>query len=200
MKLYIVRHGATELNGTDIFRGRRDIPLSDKGKKESAQIAEYFSGKTIKRIIASPLTRAQETAAVISEATGAPIDTRDEFIDMHFSGWEGLTVDEVQKRFPVQLEAWTKWPQKFRIRGGENLTNVRRRVVQGLQRIEEEDGGDIVVVTHRVICKLIVLHFLSMPNQLFWKIQCDSGSVTVIERRENDITLVVLNETCHLRA
>ena len=70
MKLYIVRHGATELNGTDVFRGRRDVPLSDPGRRQSEQTADYFRDKSIKRIITSPLVRAQDTALAISQVTG----------------------------------------------------------------------------------------------------------------------------------
>jgi broad specificity phosphatase PhoE len=57
----------------------------------------------------------------------------------------------------------------------------------------------IVVVTHRVICKLVVLHLLGIGNEHFWEMKYDPASITLLERKGDRFTLVFSNDTCHLK-
>jgi broad specificity phosphatase PhoE len=198
MNIYLVRHGETEWNKEEIFRGRKDVPLNERGLRQAEMTGRYFGGVAIDRICSSPLSRAVQTAEGIAGATMIPVTRDDAFTDIAFGTWEGLTLDEVGRRHPVELEVWRSQPHKFRMRGVESLAQVRRRVVAGL-KAATEGAGSVVVVTHRVICKVLVLHLLGMPNRSFWRIKCDPASITRFETVGEEPVLHFMNETCHLK-
>jgi bisphosphoglycerate-dependent phosphoglycerate mutase len=69
MQLYAARHGETAWNKEEVFRGRKDVPLSGTEKKQTQLTGQYFLNKGITRIFSSPPGRAIETAKGISIAT-----------------------------------------------------------------------------------------------------------------------------------
>lgn len=199
MKIYIVRHGETLWNKEEVFRGRKDVPLNETGKKQAQLTGRYFSDKHVAMILTSPLARALETAHEIGEASGAPIVTVDELTDMNFGVWEGLALQEVEKSYPEELETWRKTPQKFHARNGESLGDIRRRATKALKKIPPDEGGTSVVVTHRVLCKIITLYAIGISNKHFWDLRFDPASISLIEKTGDSLILSFLNDTCHLR-
>jgi phosphoserine phosphatase len=214
MKIYVVRHGETTWNKEEVFRGRKDIPLNDRGFWQAERTGAFFSDKGVSVIYSSPLTRAQQTASRISESSHVPVKVDDAFIDMDFGPWEGLPLATVEQRFPQPLDTWRHYPQRFRVGGAETLAAVRKRVRNGLRRAvtngladRPQDGSTdgpaegpiLVIVTHRVICKLLALHFLDVPNRFFWKVKSDPASITLAETAGGEIVLSMLNQTFHLQ-
>lgn len=198
MKIYIVRHGETQWNKEEIFRGRQDVPLNERGKEQATKTASFFQDKGIKRIFSSPLSRAFDTARTIGDTLAVPVTVSQEFNDMAFGRWEGLTLEEVEKTYRRELDIWRFWPQKFRITGAENLTRVRKRIIIGLRDVFETDGS-AVIVTHRVICKVVILHLLGVANEHFWKMKCDPACISLVVKEGGRSSLHFLNETCHLK-
>ena len=198
MKIYVVRHGETAWNREEVFRGRKDIPLNDVGIRQAERTGRFFADKEVSAIYSSPLARARQTASAISEAKGLPVKVDDAFTDMNFGPWEGLSLAAVQERFPQLLDTWRKSPHRFRIQEAEILARVRKRIRRGLKEAMR-DGPIVVIVTHRVVCKLLVLHFLDVSNRFFWKIKCDPASITLAEQIGEEYTLSMVNQTLHLQ-
>ncbi len=199
MQIYLVRHGETVWNKEEIFRGRRDVSLNEAGRRQADLTGRYFLNKGIARIFASPLRRAFETAEAVSKTTKTPIEITDALTDMDFGAWEGLELKEAEQLYPEELSLWITSPQRFRAKGGESLRDIQRRAKKGLQKMMSEGEGPIVLVTHRVLCKIIVLLCLRIPSSHFWEIRCDPASISLIERRGRSTTLSFLNDTCHLQ-
>jgi len=197
-KIYIVRHGETQWNRGEVFRGRKDIPLNETGKQQAERVGRYFSHRSVNRIVSSPLARASQTAEAVYNTTGIAIEIMDEFTDMNFGIWEGLKLPEVEKDFPADFALWKTSPERLRIEGGETLAMVRDRILAGLVNIASGYEDAIVIVTHRVICKILVLHALGIGNEHFWDMKFDPGSITLIELKDNRYTLIFGNDTCHL--
>ncbi len=202
MKIYVVRHGETTWNKEEVFRGRKDIPLNDTGLWQAERTGVFFSDKGVSGVYSSPLARARQTASKIGEAGRVPVQVDDAFTDMDFGPWEGLSLATVQERFPQPLDTWRNYPHQFRIPGAETLARARKRVEKGLREAITDgpaDGPVVVIVTHRVICKLLVLHFLGVSNRFFWKIKCDPASITLAEQTGVEFTLSMVNQTLHLQ-
>ncbi|MGD0488652.1 MAG: histidine phosphatase family protein [Syntrophorhabdales bacterium] len=198
MDIYLVRHGETQWNKEEVFRGRKDIPLNETGRRQAEQGGAYFRGIPVKRIISSPLARAVETAAGISAATGVPVERMEELTDINFGIWEGLSLKEVEERYPAAFALWGTSPEKLRIADGETLAEVRERISRGLTRLAGLAGA-VAIVTHRAICKILVLSLLHMGNEHFWAIKYDPGSITLLEGDDARCTLIFSNDTCHQR-
>ena len=198
MHLYIVRHGETQWNKEEVFRGRKDIPLNETGRRQAELAGAYFRSIPVKKIISSPLARAVETAEGIAAATGVPVERVDELTDINFGIWEGLPLKEVEERYPAAFALWKASPEKLRIEDGETLAEVRERISRGLARLSGLAGG-AVVVTHRAICKVLVLSLLAMGEEHFWAMKYDPGSITLLEGDGTRFTLIFSNDTCHQR-
>jgi len=199
MQVYVVRHGETEWNIEEIFRGAKDIPLNEVGKKQAKKVGGFFIDKNIVKIMSSPLIRARETAEPISKAVNKPVETLDEFIDMDFGIWEGHPLKEVKNQYPEEYETWRHTPHRLKVKNGETLLQVRKRIQKGFEKAVLGEKGNVVIVTHRVLCKLIVLHALNIPNSHFWNIKFDPASITLIEKEGEKLILSFMNDTCHLK-
>jgi phosphoserine phosphatase len=198
MKIYIVRHGETEWNREEVFRGKKDIPLNKTGKMQAQKTAAYFADKEIQSIFSSPLSRSLDMAGTIADKLKVPLITKEEFNDMSFGKWEGLSLADVEKGYPRELTIWREWPQKFRVTGAENLTRVRKRIIVGLRDALESGHSNVVIVTHRVICKVMMLHLLGIANEHFWKIKISPAAISLLTKEDRLFRLDFMNETCHL--
>ena len=89
MKLYVARHGETEWNRLNKVCGRTDSPLTDKGLQQAQLLADGLENCPIDVIIASPLSRAQETARAVAERKHLPIITDERLIEQDYGMYEG---------------------------------------------------------------------------------------------------------------
>jgi len=199
MKMYVVRHGETLWNKEEVFRGRKDIPLNETGRIQAEKVGAYFAAIPLARIVSSPLQRAVQTAQAIGKAAGLSVDTMEELTDINFGIWEGLSLRDVEKRYPAEFDLWKRSPHKLHTSGGETLAMVRERVSQSLARLAYPGDEAIALVTHRVICKMIVLCCLNVGDDHFWDLKYDPASVTLLEGEPGRFTLVFSNDTCHLK-
>jgi phosphoserine phosphatase len=197
----LIRHGETEWNRERVYRGRKDIPLSDNGRSQANRLAAALAESPIKTIYASPLSRAVETAVAVARVKGLEVNIREEFIDMDFGDWEGLSVDEARERDPELYDTWENAPQDFVPPHGESLTAIRTRADAGLAQIIQTHPDQLIaIVTHRVVCKLLICSILGLPSAAFWKIQQDVCCFNAFSIDEDKSVLLRMNDTCHLHA
>jgi len=199
--VYVVRHGETAWNKEEIFRGRTDISLNDIGFREAELVGEYLKGKDIHVIYSSPLSRAMETARRIAQVFNLKVQPLEGIIDMSFGKWEGLPLKEVQTRDGELYRQWREQPHLVTLPGGESLDEVRVRAMAALEEvIQYRKGMNIVLVSHRVINKVIICGILGIDNSHFWQIGQGTAAINLIQYKEGKYILSLLNETCHLRS
>ncbi len=199
MKLYVVRHGETEWNKEEIFRGRKDVPLNVTGTKQADKTGRYFTGKSLDIVLSSPLSRAMQTAQAVARMTGVQVEAVEQLTDMSFGIWEGKPLKEVEELFPEDIAVWRSSPHKLKVEEGETLGEVRSRVRECIEKIGTGQPGAVVIATHRVICKVIVLSCLGIDNSHFWDMRFDPASITLLEGKDDRFSLAFANDTCHLR-
>jgi probable phosphoglycerate mutase len=199
-RIILIRHGQTEWNRVERFRGRADVPLNATGLQQ----AEATAGRVAATwrpaaIYSSPLSRAVKTAEAIAARFDLAVQSHPGLIDIDYGEWQGLSPDEVRQRWPEALEAWTKTPQLARIPGGETLDELRARAMQTVSALAARHTGEtIVLLGHTVINRIILLGTLGLGNERFWHIRQDTCAINVIDAEEGDYTLVTLNDTSHL--
>ena len=147
MIVSLIRHGSTAWNEQGRMQGRRDIPLSERGRAQvrSWHIPDELTapGRSV-RWISSPLARAVETAELLCSAE----PPRDEaLIEMDWGRWEGFTLDEIRARFGAEFARNQALGLDFRPPGGESPRDVLGRVRPWLSRIAVDDAP-VVAVTH----------------------------------------------------
>ena len=198
--LYLVRHGQTAWNKEEIFRGRTDVPLDETGLKQAELAGEYFKGLEIHGIYSSPLARAWQTAQKIASRHSHQVQPLEGIIDMSFGNWEGHPHEEIRKMDPETYRLWREEPHRARLPGGESLDEVRVRAMAAVEEvIQANSGKTLVLVSHRVVNKVLVCGILGIDNSHFWQIAQDTAAINLIQHRKGRYVLSLLNETCHLK-
>lgn len=200
-RIYLVRHGTTEWNREEIFRGRAECALNETGLAEARTAAAYFQGVGIDFIYTSPLSRAAETARIIAQGRGVQVVSDPAFIDLDFGKWQGLPLREVRERYPDLYRLWRERPQDARFPGGEDLAEVRSRAWERLlEIILEHPEKTILIVSHRVTTKILICAALGLDNSHFWQIKQDTTAINCLEHARGRFVLSLMNETCHLKS
>jgi broad specificity phosphatase PhoE len=200
-RVYLVRHGTTEWNREEIFRGRVDCGLNEAGRAEATAVAAYFEGVELEGIYTSPLARAAETAAAIAVGRGMEVVSDPAFIDLDFGEWQGHPLKEVREKYPELYRAWRERPQEVTFPGGENLDQVRERAWEGLLKVVRENPDrTVVIVSHRVITKILICAALGLDNSHFWQIKQDTTAVNCLEYARGIFIVSLLNDSCHLKS
>lgn len=198
--IYLVRHGQTAWNKEEIFRGRMDIPLDGTGLKQAELAAEYFKGMDIHAIYSSPLARAWMTAQRIAQFHPLKIQPLEGIIDISFGCWEGHPHQEIKKVDSKRYRQWRDEPHRVRLPGGESLEQVRVRSMAAVEEvIQRHPGKTLVLVSHRVINKVLICGILGTDNSHIWQIGQDTTAINLIQHRDGKYILSILNETCHLK-
>lgn len=199
-RIVLVRHGQTEWNKEERFRGRVDIDLDEVGKRQAQAAGERLARWEVSALYSSPLKRAMATAEAIAECLGLSVQILDGLNDMHFGVWQGVSVADARKDYPDLFSIWRTSPDRLRIPQGETLEDVKNRVVATLDDLVAKHGDETVaLVTHRVVCKVLLCHLLGLDNSHFWQIAQDATAINLFEIRGGRTTVSLINDTCHLR-
>jgi broad specificity phosphatase PhoE len=200
LEIVLVRHGETDFNTAEIFRGRLDIHLNKKGMRQAELLGEYLSRDRIDIIYSSPLKRAIETAGAIAAHHALDVNTVPDLIDLDYGDWQGLSLKEVKAKYGEIYQDWTDTPEQVRIPGGETLHEVRCRVMPFVRdAMMKYREGCITLVSHRVVCKVLICALLDMNDSHFPMIRIDNCGITRFDYGDGRLVLTAHNDTSFLR-
>jgi broad specificity phosphatase PhoE len=154
----------------------------------------------IHAIYSSPLARAWQTAEKIADLHSLKVQPLEGIIDMSFGNWEGHPHDEIKTMDPVIYRQWRDEPHRARLPGGESLDEVRVRAMAAVEEvIQSNSRKTLILVSHRVVNKVLICGVLGLDNSHFWQIGQDTTAINLIQYRNGKYVLSLLNETCHLK-
>jgi len=197
-KIILARHGETDWNVSEIFRGRRDVGLNEMGIKQAELLGNYLKDLRIESVYSSPLKRALDTARSIAKHHGLDVNIAPSLTDFKYGVWEGLTHQEVGNKYRRLHERWLKKPHLVNMPEGESLGEVRERARSVVNRMMSEHSGTVVLVSHRVVNKVIICSMLGLDDSHFWDIKQDLGGITVFEYDGGRFKLIKHNDTSYL--
>ena len=165
-RLYLVRHGATQLTAEDRFSGSVGVDLSDAGRAQVRALARRLASDTISAVYCSPLSRTVETAAILAEPHGLPLLHRDGLREIGHGRWEGLTRTEVERRFPDEYASWDADPFTFAPKDGESGVGVLARALPVIREIVVAHAGQsALVVSHKATLRLLLSSLLGFDER-----------------------------------
>jgi broad specificity phosphatase PhoE len=197
-EIIIVRHGETEWNVGEIFRGRIDIELNETGIKQAELLAEYLSEQKIDAIYSSPLKRAIKTAEIIAGYHKLTIDITPGLIDFDYGKWQGLSHQKVKDKYKELYAAWINHPERVKMPAGESLNEVRIRAMGVVTEVIARYNGTVVLVSHRVVNKILICALLGLDNSHFWNIRQDTCGITAFTYENEQFILTKHNDTSYL--
>jgi len=160
-RIYMVRHGATQLSAEDRFAGAVDVHLSDEGKFQAGRLAERLADDSIAAVYCSPMTRTIQTATIVTAPHTLPLIHRDGLREIHHGHWEGMRRADVEEQFPEEYAAWEEDPFTFAPQGGEAGVNVIARALPVIREIVlEHRGQNVLVVSHKATLRLLISSLL----------------------------------------
>jgi len=198
-RIVIVRHGRTEWNRVERFRGRADIALDDVGIKQAEAAARRIKEWPISAVYSSPLRRALTTAEIIAGTMGLNVQEMSGIIDIDYGEWQGLSTEEVISRDGSLYARWIKNPDGITFPGGEQFNEVRQRASKAVDTlIQQHSKESVVLVSHKVICQVLVMSLLGLDSSHFWQISQDVCAMNLFEVRGGIPSALFINDTCHL--
>ncbi len=202
--LVLVRHAVTEHTSERRFSGSggADLPLSDLGAQQAQALAQALAeAGPFDAVIASPLARAQQTAAVVAERLGLTVRTDDAWTEGGFGAWEGLTTAQVVAGWPDEHAAWLA-SSAVAPPGGESLDALDARVRRARDRtLARHPRARVLVVSHAGPIKALVCAALGTAPAVAWRLESSPASVSSTSWWSDGGSRVVsFNETAHLLA
>lgn len=153
MRLYLARHAQTPSNvARALDTARPGAPLTDLGLRQAARLKDRFSGVTLSVVAASPLRRAQQTAAPLAAARGLAVRTFDGLREVDAGELEMDTSDEAAARYVALLHAWAGGDLDAALPGGISGHDFTGRFDDAILGLEDEaaraGGGAALAVSH----------------------------------------------------
>ncbi|MFM8364302.1 MAG: histidine phosphatase family protein [Verrucomicrobiota bacterium] len=202
-RVFLVRHGATVLSAEDRFAGATNVELSDTGREQARALSRRLAAQPIAAFYASPLDRTMETARILAEPHGMPIQTDDGLREINHGVWEGLTRVDAETRFGDMYEKWESDPYNFSPEGGESGLAVTARAMPALLRaVAAHSGETICIVSHKATIRLMLGAILGFdPRRYRDHLDLNPASLTILDFRDAlDARLTVFNDVAHYAA
>jgi probable phosphoglycerate mutase len=189
----LVRHAVTPTTGKVLPGRARGLHLSDEGRRQADATAKRLAAlPKIAAVYASPLERAQETAAAIARALGLAVRTERGLLECDFGAWTGASLRRLSRK--REWATVQRHPSGFRFPGGESFVEMQSRIadaVRGL--VERHRGRAIVAVSHADPIKALLAHVLGTPLDLFQRLVIAPASVSAVVFRPEGATVLTMN-------
>jgi broad specificity phosphatase PhoE len=198
-ELILARHGETVWNVEKVYRGRTDVNLDEVGIKQAELLGRHLSNWELEAIYSSPLRRAIDTANSIARYQKIGIHIAEGIIDFDYGEWQSLSEQRVKNLYPTLHDEWHNNPHKVRMPGGESLEDVKKRAIKVVNDVLSEYQGSVVLVSHRVVNKVLICFLLGLDNSYFWDIKQDVGGITIFNYVDGRFVLTRHNDISHLK-
>ncbi|WP_319762796.1 histidine phosphatase family protein [Maridesulfovibrio sp.] len=187
--IILIRHGQIE-GGKGRAVGQIDLPLSANGLKQAEQLAESLKSFRPRRIYCSPLKRTLQTASFIEKQCGLVATHVPEIKEINLGEWEGQEFAEIKKKYPADYRQRGEDVGNFRVPGGENFIDVKKRVRSFLNELE---GEPIIAVTHAGVIRTVMHIVLGFPLENIFRLKPDYCHASVIEKKKDGFFLKAYN-------
>ena len=199
-RLFLVRHGATQLTAENRFSGAVGVDLSDEGRWQAAQLGERLKNERITALYSSPLSRTMETARILGSSLDLEPDVRDGLREISHGRWEGLTRAEVEERFGDEYASWEEDPFTFAPEGGESGVAVLARALPVIREIVTRHAGEcVLVVSHKATIRILLSSLLGFDARGYRdRLDQAPACLNVLDFRDAvRARLMLFNDTSH---
>ena len=206
LTVLLTRHGHTDRSEPEQYLGQRvTAQLSDRGRADAQRLAERLIGVQLDRVISSPLSRAADTAAILANRVVVETDAR--LAELDYGSWEGLTVEEIERRFPAEYERYEADPATHQIGGGESGEDVAQRLATFMGDLlawSDAQAADrtCLLVGHSSVNRVLLAMLLDVPLRDYRRrFRSDWASLTVLrwtDRRAGPM-LLLANDVAHVQ-
>ena len=192
----LVRHAETDANASGIWQGHGGHGLSDRGRLQAEALGRRLADRDFDQVVASDLPRAIETA----ELAGLEAKPDPAWREIDIGAWEGLTRDEVHRRYPDEIAA-VRAGEPVKMGGGESWHDLGRRIGETFASLIDDapDGARILVVTHGGVVHAVLAGRLGFRGRRApWPIdRVRNTGITEVSIEDGEFHLASFNDRSH---
>ena len=186
-RIYIIRHGQTDLNRKRVLQGRVDEPLNEDGIGQAREAAELLKqlGITIDSAWSSPLQRAMDTAAIV--AGEVPMQTDERLLEMDYGPYEGADLTSPP---PEIMEFFSDFVNNPAPAGMEPLSAIVQRLGEFLEELREDPPeGNVLIATHAIAMKGGLEYLTPGSDGSYWGKHIKNCDIYVTELEDGTFTV-----------
>jgi alpha-ribazole phosphatase len=180
-RFWLIRHGEPTAEARGRCYGSLDIDLSENGRAQMAQVAEFLQAEPVDAIFASPLSRAVESARIVASAQCCSLELEPDLQEMRFGEFEGLTYDEIAALYPDIYRQWMETPTQVRFPNGETFSEMRLRVLKVFDKIRHErQNQTVAIVSHGGVNRILLAWALKIPDDFIFRLAQDYAAINLL--------------------
>ncbi len=172
MEIYIVRHGQTIWNASNLLQGSADIELNERGRALAGETGRNLENVSFDKIYSSPLIRAYETACLIRGHRNIPIIRDERLKELSFGVNEGKNFKELLADKSDPFHYFFERPDLYRApENGETLEHICERGAEFMKDVIEPQKNElerIMIVAHGAMNKAIMCHVKQHGIEEYW--------------------------------
>ena len=201
-KIYIVRHGQTDLNLKGIVQGSGvDSSLNDTGRAQATAFFETYKHIPFDKIYTSALKRTQQTVAEFKKLN-IPMEALPGLNEISWGKKEGEPITpEEDKYYHHMLSEWQKGNTSLRIEGGESPDEVIKRMKPAVDYIvSKEDEKTVLICMHGRAIRILLCHLLNYPLRSMDMFEHENACLYILNYTGSMFSVELYNNVDHLQA
>lgn len=193
--LYLVRHGAIISVSGKSYIGQIEAPLSEEGVEQAWAMRKWLEPVHFDYAFSSDLSRSQRTCRIIAGNHAKSIEIVPALREISLGEWEGFAFRDIEQRFPEEYAARGRDMENWRPPGGESFADCRVRVMKALRGILDRTQGNVLLVGHAGVNRLILCDILGIAVSNLHNIGQDYGCLNIIDYSGRHVRVNLLNYT-----
>ncbi len=180
----LLRHGAC--GDGEIYRGRTDSALSERGWAQMRAVMAAASEAQWQSICCSPLQRCRLPAQQLADRLGLSLQQRAQLRELDFGDWDGQLRQQVWEQHQAQVQAFWRDPLSHPPPGGESIRSLQQRLAAQLQHWLQDFTAStadyrLLCVTHGGVIRTLLCQLLGVSLTAGQQLSIGYGSLTRIE-------------------
>lgn len=192
-QIYLLRHGEIIGSKKKRFIGQLDVPLSSKGLRQAAWWKKELSHVDFQRVYSSDLIRAFDTVKRVADIPDSHVHVMSQLREINLGSWEGEPMENIKSRFPDAWEERGRHMDSFQVPNGESFQDLHDRVIPVFQKIAAEALGNVLIVAHAGVNRIILCHVLKRPIRELFSIPQGYAALNMIEYERGKLDIKSMN-------
>jgi len=193
-QIYLLRHGKIVMEKQErCYIGHIDIPLAAEGMRQAQLLQAEFARQELTAVFCSDLIRSVDTARIITEQLNIKLTSKRELREISMGDWEGKTFREIAAAYPAEYAKRGNNIASYRIPGAESFAECQSRILAAFTEIVNATQGNILIVGHAGINRLLLCHILGMPMENLFRITQDYGCTNILVADSGKYRVQLLN-------
>lgn len=194
-QIYLLRHGEIQSGKDKRYIGQTNVPLSSKGLRQAVWWEKELSRVNFEGIYCSDLIRALDTTKCVVNMNEPHLHILPELREIDLGDWDGETIKDIRTRFPEAWEERGKRMDSFKIPNGESFQDLYDRVIPVFQKIVSKMTGNVLIVGHAGVNRIILCHVLEKSIKELFDIPQEYAALNLIEVQKGVPVVRTMNRT-----